>query len=81
MLTASHCLNQRIQEDLLIVVGAEDPFSSDLSKQGQSFSVKDFEKHSNYKNGKIRLCGRMSYKESINIVYICRYPPIDFDAM
>ena len=27
VLTASHCLNQRIKEDLLIVVGSEDPFS------------------------------------------------------
>ena len=37
VLTASHCLNQRIKEDLLIVVGSEDPFSSALSKQAKLY--------------------------------------------
>ena len=53
VLTASHCLNQRIKKDLLIVVGSEDPFSSDLSKQGQIFNVKEFAKHPNYESGEI----------------------------
>ena len=39
VLTASHCLNQRIKEDLLIVVGSEDPFSSVLSKQAKLYLI------------------------------------------
>ena len=53
VLTASHCLNQRIKEDLLIVIGSEDPFSSSLSKQGQIFNVKDFEKHPEHQSGQV----------------------------
>ena len=51
VLTASHCLNQRIKDDLLIVLGSEDPFSSDLRKQGQVFNITDFAKHPKHQSG------------------------------
>ena len=53
VLTASHCLNQRIKEDLLIVIGSEDPFSFDTTKQGQEFKIKDFVRHPNYTQSKV----------------------------
>ena len=53
VLTASHCINQEIMEELVVVLGSEDPFSNDLKKQGLDFTIKDFVKHPEFKQSEV----------------------------
>ena len=45
ILPASHCLTGKTKEDLMVIVGSEDSFSFDITKQEQEFKIKDFVKH------------------------------------
>ena len=40
-------------EELVLVLGSEDPFSDDLKKQGLDFTIKDFVKHPEFKQSEV----------------------------
>ena len=75
-------------EELVVVLGSEDPFSNDLKKQGLDFTIKDFVKHPEYKQSEayfdiaiLQLDRTMVMSFDIHPICIPKKANYDIDSM
>ena len=88
ILTASHCFTGKTKEDLTVIVGSEDSFSFDITKQGQEFKIKDFVRHPNYTQSKvyfdvaiIEMDKPVTFSFTIHPICLPKVPNTDMDSI
>ena len=88
ILTASHCFTGKTKEDLIVIVGSEDSFSFDITKQGQEFKIKDFVRHPNYTQYKvyfdvaiIEMDKPVTFSFTIHPICLPKVPNTDIDSV
>ena len=88
ILPASHCLTGKTKEDLMVIVGSEDSFSFDITKQGQEFKIKDFLRHPNYTQYKvyfdvaiIEMDKPVTFSFTIHPICLPKVPNTDIDSV